>query len=100
MPGIVGLITKKPGNWAAAQLGRMVDALRHDYSYDTGVVADESMGVYLGWAERAGSFAGGMPIHNEDRSVELVFSGEEFPEPGVCQRLKSRGHIFGDNKPE
>ena len=24
----------------------------------------------------------------------LVFSGEEFPEPGTVQRLKERGHEF------
>ena len=33
-----------------------------------------------------------MPLQNERGDVILVFSGEEFPEPGTAQRLKERGH--------
>ena len=40
------------------------------------------------------SFADGMPVHNERRDVSLIFSGEEYAEPGVAQRLKERGHSF------
>jgi len=30
MPGIVGLVTKKPREWAEQQLLRMVEAIRHE----------------------------------------------------------------------
>src|SRR3981189_2215477 len=92
MPGIVGLLTKMPSEWAKPQLLRMVKSLCHDSSYGTGTWIDESLGVYVGWAVRKGSFSDGMPLWNERRDVSLAFSGEEFPEPGTSRRLKERGH--------
>src|SRR5438874_2102134 len=92
MPGIVGLLTRMPREQAEPQLLRMVDALRLDPSYSTGTWVDESLGVYVGWSVRKGSFADGMPICNERGDVTLVFAGEEFPEPGTARRLKQQGH--------
>ena len=45
-----------------------------------------------GWAARENSFSDGMPIRNERGDVVLVFSGEDYPEPGTARRLKDRGH--------
>src|SRR5437899_100029 len=92
MPGIVGLITKMPRKRAQRELLRMVDTLRHEKFYVTDVWMDDSLGVYVGWCARKDSFADGMPLWNERRDVSLVFSGEEFPEPGTARRLKERGH--------
>src|SRR5437016_2563177 len=92
MPGIVGLVTKMPREWAEPQLLRMVDSIRHESFYQTGMLVDESPGVYVGWTARKNSFSDGMPLCNERGDVALVFSGEEFPEPGTARRLKERGH--------
>ncbi len=92
MPGIVGLITKLPRDWAEPQVGRMVEALRHESCYTSGTWIDESMGVYVGWVARKNSFSDGMPLSNERGDVVLNFSGEEYPEPGTVQHLKERGH--------
>ena len=46
----------------------------------------------MGWAARKNSFSDGMPLGNERGDVVLVFSGEEFPEPGTARRLKKQGH--------
>jgi asparagine synthase (glutamine-hydrolysing) len=92
MPGIVGLITKMPRAWAEPQLQRMVESIRHESFYDSGMHVDESLGVYSGWTVRNNSFAAAMPVCNELDDVSLVFSGEEFPEPGTAQRLKEKGH--------
>jgi len=70
----------------------MVEALRHENFYATGTWVDESVGVYVGWIVRKDSFSDGMPLSNEQGDVVLVFSGEEFPEPGTARRLKERGH--------
>jgi asparagine synthetase B (glutamine-hydrolysing) len=94
MPGIVGLITKKPRARAEAELRRMVDALRHESFYQTGTWVDESLGLYVGWVVARNSFADGMPVSNEKGDVVLVFAGEEFPEPGTARRLKDRGHSW------
>jgi asparagine synthase (glutamine-hydrolysing) len=99
MPGIVGLITKMPRVRAEPQLLRMVEALRHESSYVSGTWVDESMGVYLGWVARKGSFSDGVPLSNERGDVVLVFSGEEYPEPGTARSLKDRGHELATEGP-
>ncbi len=76
MPGIAGLITKRPRQWAEPQLLRMLSALRHESFYRVGTWIDESLGVYVGWTAIENSFADGMPLRDRDRT--LVFSGEEY----------------------
>ena len=92
MPGIVGLITVMPCEQAVRELHRMVEPLRHESFYATGTWIDESMGVYVGWAVRKNPFSDAMPLRNERGDVSLVFSGEEYSEPGTVRRLKERGH--------
>src|SRR5580692_2244551 len=96
MPGIVGLITKMPRAWAEPQLLRMVESIRHESFYETGTSVDESRGIYVGWTAQKNSFSDGMPLANETRDVSLVFSGEEYPEPGIARRLKERGHSLAE----
>src|ERR1700733_3638544 len=99
MPGIVGLITKIPRQIAESQLARMLAPLRHDACYESGTWVDESLGVYVGWAARKGSFSDGMPLRNESGDVVLLFSGEEYPEPGTARRLRERGHQVPEDGP-
>jgi asparagine synthase (glutamine-hydrolysing) len=94
MPGMVGLVTKMPREWAEPQLLRMVETLRHESFYATGTWIDKVAGVYVGWAALKNSFSDGMPLCNEREDVCLVFSGEEFSEPRTACRLKERGHVF------
>jgi len=99
MSGIVGLITKMPRECAEQQLLRMVAAIRHESFYATGTWIDESMGAYVGWAARKNSFSDGMPLCNERGDVVLVFSGEEYPEPGTASHLRERGHAVAAGGP-
>jgi len=78
MPGIVGLITKRPRQWAELQLRRMLEVIRHEDFYTTGTWCDESCGVYVGWTAHADGFASTMPVHDERGGKVLVFSGEEY----------------------
>jgi asparagine synthase (glutamine-hydrolysing) len=99
MPGIVGLITKMPRQRAEAELLQMVETLLHQSSYTSGTWIDESAGVYVGWVARENSFADGMPLRNEQDNLVLIFSGEEYPEPGTAGDLKGRGHTFESGGP-
>ena len=99
MPGLVGLITGMPRQWAEAQLLRMLETLRHESFYVSGTWMDDSLGVYVGWVARQGSFAGCMPLRNERGDVTLVFSGEEFPEPNMITALRERGHAVAPEGP-
>jgi asparagine synthase (glutamine-hydrolysing) len=78
VPGIVGLITKRPRQWAEPQLLRMLASVRHEPFYKTGTWINESLGVYAGWTAIEDSFADGMPLRDEDRDLTLIFSGEEY----------------------
>ena len=99
MPGIVGLITKLPRAKAESDLLKMLETLRHEPFYASGTWIDEAQGVYVGWVARKGSFAEPMPLRNERGDVTLVFSGEEFPEPGTIAALRARGHQVESSGP-
>ncbi len=99
MPGIVGLITDLPRASAESQLVKMVESLCHEPFYVSGTWVDSAQGVYVGWVARQGSFADGMPLHNERRDVTLIFSGEEFPDPNIVTTLRGRGHAFSPEGP-
>ena len=92
MPGIVGLITKMPSAWAQERVARMVDAVRHEPFYQTGCRADATLNAYVGWTVQEGSYSDGAPFCNEAGDVMLVFSGDEYSEPGTAAALKARGH--------
>jgi asparagine synthase (glutamine-hydrolysing) len=92
LPGIVGLVTKRPRADAEQELLAMLQTIRHESFYACGTWIDEAQGVYVGWVVPKGSFADNMPLQNESREVTLCFSGEEYPEPETINSLKSRGH--------
>lgn len=99
MPGIVGLITSMPRAHAEFELARMVKALHHESFYVSGTWADETLGVYVGWVARENSFANRMPVSNEDGTLVLVFSGEDFPDPRRLVQLREDGHEFDPKGP-
>src|SRR5882762_5959161 len=94
MPGIVGLLTAMPRQQAERELLQMVEILRHESFYISGTWSDENLGLYVGWVAQKGSFCDQMPLRNERGDVTLVFSGEEFAEPGTASRLKGQGHLL------
>ncbi len=65
MPGILGIITKKPRQWAEPELLRMVETQLHESFYTSGTWIDEALGVYTGWTALENSFSDGMPHFNE-----------------------------------
>jgi len=94
MPGIAGIISNVlTREVAAEQLRRMLGVLRHESFYVCGSWFDERAGIYVGWTA-IDKAAGSLPFRNEQGDRTLVFSGEEFPEPGTSHALRSRGHEF------
>ncbi len=92
MPGIVGIITRLPQDAARHELCRMLQSMQHETFYTCGTWSDPSQGIYVGWVAHRGSFAAEMPIQNETKGVTLIYSGEEFAEPGTVDALRARGH--------
>jgi asparagine synthase (glutamine-hydrolysing) len=95
MPGIVGLITKKPREWAESQLARMLETMRHESFYESGTWVDESAGVYVGWTALKNSFSDRMPLRNERQDIVLIFSGEEY-----AGAVNNRGIEKGGSSPK
>lgn len=90
--GLVGIVTRRPGMLARNELRQMLSVMRHRLSDRNDFFVDEKLGIYLGWITRSCSAAASMPLYNETRSVALVTSGEDFPEPGIMHQIKTRGH--------
>lgn len=99
MPGIVGLITRMPREWAEPQLQRMLKIIRHESFYVAGSWIDEQSGVYVGWTAREKSFSDAMPLGNQRGDVVLVFSGEEYSGPSQTRRLQEKGYAVAHNGP-
>lgn len=72
----------------------MAQTMLHEHFCRVAAWAEESLGVYVASVEHKGSFSGGMPVRNELGDVVLVFSGEDFPDPGTAERLHRQGHSF------
>jgi asparagine synthase (glutamine-hydrolysing) len=72
----------------------MLDSLCTESFYNTGTWIDESLGIYAGWSVHKGAFADELPLTNEQGDVVLLFSGEDFPEPGSVSRPCDNGHAL------
>jgi asparagine synthase (glutamine-hydrolysing) len=75
-------------------VARMCDVIRHRGPDDDGAwVAD---GVALGMRRLSiiDLATGHQPIHNEDRSIWIVFNGEIYNFPGLRRELERAGHQF------
>jgi asparagine synthase (glutamine-hydrolysing) len=79
MPGITGIITKRPSDEVAHQVEQMVDAMCHEKHYCRGVYSNKEMGIFLGWAGHAGTFPMSMPLRSADGNIIILFQGENYP---------------------
>jgi len=94
MPGLVGIITKRPQAWAEETVCGMLKPMLHEPFYTSGSWSNPTLGVYVGWVARQGSFGAEMPVENETGDKTLVFSGEEFPDRGILDSLQQKGHAI------
>jgi asparagine synthase (glutamine-hydrolysing) len=77
----------------------MLKTVQHESFYVKGTCVEESLGVYVGWVARQGSFADSMPLHNERKDITLFFSGEDYPKADTKARLKRQGHDVDPDGP-
>ena len=75
-------------------LGLMVQSMVHEPNHKSGHLIEQKLGLNVGWVCHGGSFADCLPIWNERRDICLIFSGEDFTDPGAVMKLRSRGHNF------
>src|ERR1700693_862815 len=92
MPGIVGILTRRPLDSCEALVCAMIDQLQHRPHQPCSKEFVPNMGVYAGWVGHNNRSDGAKKICNEQKDVALLFSGECFAEPDTRTRLGQKGH--------
>lgn len=102
MPGIVGIISRRPPDECQFLVNAMIGSMKYEPFYASGTCFVPEMGVYGGWVAHEGSFAAHQSAHRDRNDVTLLFSGECFapfvaPENSVTNG--SAGSDCGSNEP-
>jgi asparagine synthase (glutamine-hydrolysing) len=97
MPGIAGIISKKPVQVNASTLGMMVSAMKHEDFYTDGRYLNEQMGICVGWAVHSDSFCDCLPIYNDTKDVILIYYGENHVDRDVIEKHKNKYHEVSIN---
>ncbi len=94
MCGIAGIINFNTSEDKQGLLRRMIGLLRHRGPDSSGIYLNGPAGLAHARLSIIDLNSGDQPIHNEDRSIWIVFNGEIFNYPELRADLKSRGHRF------
>ncbi len=79
MPGLAGLVSRRPPAECQRLVGDMLAAMRHDPQCQSGTCFVPEQGIYAAWTAHAGSDASARVHHDVGRGVSVVFSGELVP---------------------
>ena len=95
MCGISGILNlKEPKNIEITQLKEMISVLDHRGPDEVGAYRDNWAGLVHSRLSIIGIEGGVQPIHNEDKSLWIIFNGEIFNYPELKENLIKRGHQF------
>jgi asparagine synthase (glutamine-hydrolysing) len=92
--GIAGIVGKRGLVIEAADVHRMCRTIVHRGPDDEGVYAQGPAGLGMRRLSIIDLAGGKQPIHNEDRTVWVVFNGEIYNFPDLRRELEGRGHQF------
>jgi asparagine synthase (glutamine-hydrolysing) len=95
MCGITGIFNSSAdGTISSEVLERMCAVIRHRGPDDQGVYCQGQIGLGVRRLSIIGLATGHMPIHNEDRSIWVVFNGEIYNFQALRTTLETKGHHF------
>ena len=96
MCGITGIChIDGPDGISLDTLKKMVGVISHRGPDETGVYIDDYVGLGHARLSIIDLSSGGMqPMHNEDKSLWIIFNGEIFNYPELKQTLLRKGHRF------
>ena len=92
MPGIVGIISRRPADECQSLVKSMVGSMMHEASYVSGTHSASGMGIYAGWVAHEGSLAADQVFFNELRDIALLLSGECFIDDETRVVLRRKDH--------
>jgi len=85
VPGIAGIISRKPPAECERKIARMVRSMCDEPFYVSGTCHVPEMGLYAGWVAHEGSAAARQNASPAYRGCRLVLAGECFTEDNVDQ---------------
>ena len=94
MCGIVGILDFSRLQDMEGSLRRMLGIIRHRGPDAFGIYTNNKVGLGSTRLSIIDLNSGDQPIHNEDRTVWVVFNGEIFNYPEIRRSLESKGHRF------
>jgi asparagine synthase (glutamine-hydrolysing) len=95
MCGIAGIVSAENGAKQDVEtIRRMCNAIVHRGPDDEGFYVSEGAGLGMRRLSIIDLAGGRQPIHNENRTVWVVFNGEIYNFPVLRRELESRGHRF------
>lgn len=95
MCGIAGILNQNTGRPPSeTELSSMITQLRHRGPDGYGYFSDAHIGLAHARLSIIDLSGGTQPIHNEDRSVWVIFNGEIFNYIELRAQLESQGHVF------
>jgi len=98
MCGIAGIVGTETGEVVgAATIHQMCQTIVHRGPDDEGIYTKDSVGLGMRRLSIIDLAGGHQPIHNEDKTVWIVFNGEIYNFPTLRPELESRGHRFYTN---
>ena len=98
MCGIAGLINSDSGKPAEFEVvRRMCQTIVHRGPDDDGYYIKDNVGLGMRRLSIIDLAGGRQPLHNEDKTVWVVFNGEIYNFPQLRQELQQAGHRFYTN---
>jgi asparagine synthase (glutamine-hydrolysing) len=94
MPGIAGIISRRPVGECELPVKTMTATMQHEPFYKSGFYSNDEMSLAIGWTSLGGSFSDCLPVWNETWDICLTFSGEDHADKGLVDDLKDKGHVF------
>jgi asparagine synthase (glutamine-hydrolysing) len=95
MCGIVGIVAgEHQGRVDAAEIHQMCAAIVYRGPDDEGIYTEGAVGLGMRRLSIIDVAGGHQPVHNEDRSVWVVFNGEIYNFLDLREKLQAKGHTF------
>ena len=76
MPGIAGIISRRPPDQCRRVVQAMVASMQHETFYASGTTFVPELGVYAGWVTHEKSFAASQAQIHQQEDILCVFAGE------------------------
>jgi asparagine synthase (glutamine-hydrolysing) len=98
MCGIAGIVTWENGREVTSpSIHQMCETIVHRGPDDEGIYVKGGVGLGMRRLSIIDVAGGHQPVHNEDKTVWIVFNGEIYNFPDLRRELENRGHQFYTN---